>query len=369
MVTLHVDLGTEWRGGQAQALVLMKGLRVRGHGAELVTLRESPLARRAAAEGIRVHTVAPTLARPRAALCLAQWITEKKAEIVHTHEAHALTAAWLARVQRKTSLVASRRLAYTLHQNLISLARYRSVARILAVSRFVAESLAASGIEPRQVAVVYDGVEIPPAASAEERVRARRRWGIEGEQRLLGCVGYLLPEKGQELLIRAWPVVRKHSGSCRLLLAGDGPSRPRLEALARELGVADAVHFAGFVENVGEVYAGLDAFLFPSLEEPLGSSMLAGMARGLPTVALARGAVPEVITDGANGLLVEEPEPAAFAAAITRVIGEPSLAARLGSAARQTVEKHFSSDRMVDETLREYDQVCLEQRPDGRTAG
>jgi L-malate glycosyltransferase len=351
MVTLHVDLGKQWRGGQAQALLLMKGLLVRGHEVELVSPRGSPLALRAEAEGIQVHAVERPLVRARAAPELSKLIAEKKPEIVHTHEAHALTAAWLARASRRTGLVASRRLAYRLHRNPVSMARYRSAARILAVSKFVEESLAASGIESRRVTVVYDGVEIPPAASREERLRARRRWGIDGEERLLGCVGYLLHEKGQELLIRAWPSVRERSGSCRLLLAGDGPSRPHLEALARELGVADAVHFAGFVENVAEVYAALDVFLFPSLAEPLGSSMLVALASGLPTVALAR----------ENGLLVEGPDPAAFASGVTRILNDAALAARLGAAARETIERRFSSDRMVEETLRVYGQICEEQ--------
>ena len=368
MVTLHVDLGKQWRGGQAQALLLMKGLRVRGHLAELVARRGSPVARRAEAEGIRVHAVEPSCLRWRAAKKISRLIAGQKVEVIHTHEAHALTAAWLARASQRVGVVASRRLAYPLHQNRISLARYHSVARVVAVSRFVAESLVASNIEKQRVAVVYDGVEIPPQVSSEERARARQRWSVADDQPLLGCVGYLLPEKGQELLIRAWPQVLAESRMCTLLLAGDGPSRPRLEALARELRVADSVRFAGFVENVSEVYAALDVFLFPSLAEPLGSSLLVALANGLPTVALARGALPEVITDSENGLLVDGPDPAAFAAAVTRILKDPSLAARLSFAARRTIEKHFSSDHMVDETLRVYGQVSEERSAPARTS-
>ena len=365
MVTLHVDLGKQWRGGQAQALLLMKGLRARGHQAELVSPRGSPLARRAEAEGIKVHAVERPFARPRAAKKLSKLIAEKKPEIVHTHEAHALTAAWLARASQKAGVVAARRLAYRLQQNYFSLARYRSAARLVAVSQFVAKSLAGSGMTGRRVEVVYDGVEVPPAVSAEERLRARRRWGIAENEQLFGCVGYLLPEKGQEILIRAWPAVRRESAKCRLLLAGDGASRSMLEALARELGVADAVTFTGFVEKVSEVYVALDGFLFPSLAEPLGSSMLDALARGLPTVGLARGAVPEVIEDGVNGLLVERPDPAAFASAIVRLLSDPALAARFGAAARRTTELRFSVDHMVEETLRIYREICEER---GHTA-
>jgi glycosyltransferase involved in cell wall biosynthesis len=361
MITLHADLGRQWRGGQSQALLLMKGLRDRGHRAELVCLQGSPLERRAEAEGICVHAVRPQFARAHAALKISKALERIKPDIVHTHEAHALTAAWLARANRHAGVAASRRLAYPLGPNRVSLARYRRVSRVLAVSRFVAESVVQSGIARENVIVVYDGVEIPLAVSADEHARAREHWGVGEAQRLLGCVGYLLPEKGQELLIRAWPAVQQQAPSCRLLLAGEGPSRPKLEGLSRELGVAESVRFAGLVENVREVYAALDFFLFPSLAEPLGSSMLAAMSHGLATVAQARGAVPEVITHAENGLLVEGPNPDQFGSAILRLLRKPERARRLGAAARRTIEEKFSAASMVEETLRVYEEIIEER--------
>ncbi|MGE5326065.1 MAG: glycosyltransferase family 4 protein, partial [Deltaproteobacteria bacterium] len=325
-----------------------------------VTVRDSPLAQKASAEGFQVYGVSPTSARPSAALKISEVVEKIKAVIVHTHEAHALTAAWLARAHRRMGLVVSRRLAYPLGKSSISLNRYRRVARILAVSRFVAESVVNSGIDPGKVTVVYDGVEIPPPVSSEDRAKARKLLGIPAEQIVLGCVGYLLPEKGQELLVRAWPAVLRQSKNCRLWLAGDGPMRPRLESLSQELGVAESVRLAGFVEDVSAVYRALDVFLFPSLAEPLGSSMLAAMAHGLPTVAVARGAVPEVIKDGENGLLAQEPEPDQFAAPIVRMLQNPDFAKDLGAAARQTIQSGFSAEKMVRGTLEAYNQIIAQ---------
>ncbi|HET7840489.1 MAG TPA: glycosyltransferase family 4 protein [Terriglobia bacterium] len=361
LITLHVDLGKEWRGGQSQALLLMKGLRGRGHVAELVALRDSPLARRAEAEGIRVHAVSPPLARAKAARIISAVLRETRAHMVHTHEAHALTAAWLACAHKQARVAASRRVALPLGRSALALSRYRSASRVLAVSKFVAESVVSSGIKREQVAVVHDGVEIPLPISDSVRAKARERWCVSTEQRLFGCVGYLLPEKGQELLIRAWPAVRKKSTQCKLILAGDGPLRSRLESLAKKLGVAESVYFAGLVDNVAEVYAALDAFLFPSHAEPLGSSMLTAMAYGLATVAQRRGAVPEVITDGQNGLLIDGPNAGEFSAAILRLIHEPDLAGRLGTAARQTIEAQFSATHMVEGTLHVYREVLTER--------
>ena len=354
MNTLHVDLGRTWRGGQKQVWLLLRGLRTRGHGAELLAPRDSPLARRCLAEGFPVHAVGTHAARLQAAYRLRRRLAQERFEIVHAHDAHSLTAAWLARVHCRTSVVASRRLAYPLQPGPVALSRYRVARRVLAVSRFVEESTIRSGLSPDQVEVVYDGVELPPFPAPRARLEARARWGAAPDQPILGCVGYLLPEKGQEILLRALPAVLAEFPSCRLLLAGDGPSRPQLERLARELGVEPAVQFTGFVDAVEQVYAALDVFLFPSRAEPLGSSLLDAMARGLPIVATEGGAVSEVVEDNRNGLLVSERNPAAVATAILRPLRDPALAARLGAAARETIRQRFTADHMVERTLGVY---------------
>lgn len=358
MLTLHVDFRPDWRGGQNQALLLAGGLRARGHVAELLTVRDSPLARRALVSSFRVHTVGRTATRLAAAFRLRQLLAEKRFDLLHLHEAHVLTAAWLAGAHRRVPVVASRRSAYPLPAYQLALARYRAVHRVLAVSRFVADRLIASGVPSERIEVVYDGVEIPALPSSSARRLAREQWGVGASDTLFGCVGYLLPEKGQELLIRAWPAVREHFPTCHLLLAGDGPCRGQLMRLSRQLGVERAVRFTGFVEDVAQVYSALDGFLFPSLAEPLGSSLLAAMAHGLPVVALARGGVPEVVEDGRTGLLVPDPDAHAIAAAVTRLLTDAQLAAQLGARAREWIQWHFTTDHMVERTLDAYSRVC-----------
>lgn len=353
MNTLHLDLGPQWRGGQHQALLLLHGLRSRGHAAELVALRGAPLARRAAADGITVHEVAPRLARPHAALTLRRLLTQKRYDIVHAHEAHALTAAWWAGAHRRAALVASRRVAYRLN----SPGRYRAARRVLAVSQFVAETVVASGLTRDNVSVIHDGVELPPLASPQEKRETRRSFGIDDSAPLLGCVGYLLPEKGHEHLIRALPAIRSQFPQVRLLLAGSGPCEPELKSLTRSLGVEPTIRFAGFVQDVERVYRALDVFVFPSLAEPLGSSLLAAMAHGLPVVAAAGGAVPEIVDDKRTGLLVPPADAASLASAVADLLRDSTRAAALGAAARQSILDHFTADRMVENTLHLYQEL------------
>jgi L-malate glycosyltransferase len=370
---LLADLERMWRGGQEQALLLMTGLKRRGHGAELVAVRDSAIASRAQAAGIRVHAIGDGARRIGAARRLRQLLLETRFDLVYANEAHALTAAWLARSHRQVPLVAARRVAFPLSRSPISLARYRAASRILAISQAVRSELLAAGVDAKRIEVVPDGVEIPGPMSPETRENARKRWGFRADEMAVVCVGALTAEKGHALLIEAFAKLQREapnfiegpaatpfstnrtSGcgaprSCRLLIAGEGRLRSQLERQAREAGLGSAMILAGFVPDVGSVYAAGDLFVFPSLEEGAGSSLLRAMAFGLPVLALARGGVAEIIEDGRNGVLVREASAEALAQAAARMLRDTGLRERLSRAARETVASRYSADRMVDDT-------------------
>src|SRR2546430_10174555 len=114
MRILYVDLEREWRGGQNQALLTVRGLRAVGHDAQLGSVRESPLSRRATSAGIVVHEVGKNARRASAALLLRKLPSQPNYDVLHANEPHALTAAWLAGAQERTRIVVSRRVAYPL---------------------------------------------------------------------------------------------------------------------------------------------------------------------------------------------------------------------------------------------------------------
>jgi len=354
---LVVDLGRDYRGGQHQALLLVRGLLARGHTPELITLRDSLLARRAKDAGISVHGVSPGRRRLSAALVIRRLLRRRRVDVIHANEPHALSSAWLARAHHSVPLVVSRRIAVPLSKNSFSLARYRAAGRIIAVSQFVRKSVLASGFAENCIDVIYDGVETPPMISPADRDRARNRFAIPQESVWIGNVAAFAPEKGHVLLIRALADLRARFPQCVLLLPGEGPEKTKLRDVVRQLRLEDVVKFPGFVSDIESVYAATHLFVFPSHEEPLGSSLLAAMAHGLPVVAFARGGVPEVVEDGKNGLLVKELDPVALAAAIKRLLSDPAEARRLGEAARETIAARFSADRMVDATLQVYERL------------
>lgn len=356
MIPLIVDLETEWRGGQSQALLLLKGLYERGHAAELLAAHGSSLSHRCKKLGIYVHTVSRGSSRLSAARRIRSLLADGRIELIHVNEAHALSAAWLARAHRRVPVLSSRRIGFPLQKNWISQARYRSLRRLIANSQEVARSLIGSGIAAERISIVNEGVEIPERISAPQRAAARRKWKIRDDDFLFGCASAFVPEKGQRHIVEALAMVRKDFPNARLLLAGEGHCRAEVAALAKTLGLADAVLIPGFVTNMPDFYAALDAFVFPSEFEGLGTALQAAMAYGLPAVSTTRGALGEVVEHERNAL-VAEPNASDFSAAMSRLLREPALRVQLGEAGRNHIARHFSADLMVENTLAVYEQV------------
>src|SRR5690242_391350 len=138
MIPLLVDLEREWRGGQSQFLLLLKGLYERGHAAELLAAKGSALGHRAEKAGICVH-YASRHSLLTAGQKVRTLMKDGRFDLVHVNEARALSAAWLARTHRKVSLLISRRVGFPLGKNFLSRARFRAATRIIANSNWVAE--------------------------------------------------------------------------------------------------------------------------------------------------------------------------------------------------------------------------------------
>ncbi len=166
MRPLVVDLGRDFRGGQDQALLLLRGLLKRGHAPELIALRDSLLASRARQAGAVVHEISPKFRRLAAALAIRRLVRARRVDIVHANEPHALTSAWLARAHRFVPVIVSRRVELPLSSDSFSLARYRAASRVVAVSDFVEKSMA--------------GVACPQTSRSDFRGRGNSRAGFSG---------------------------------------------------------------------------------------------------------------------------------------------------------------------------------------------
>jgi glycosyltransferase involved in cell wall biosynthesis len=187
------------------------------------------------------------------------------------------------------------------------------------------------------------------------------RNGEAGAPTRVVSVGNLKPEKGFDVLVRAFAALRASRPDVELVVVGDGPERARLEALAADLGVAAAVYFRGSLskEELREEYGRADVFALGSRRESFGIVLLEAGASGLPVVA-SRAGGPETIVTDKSGLLVEPDDVAEFAAALERVVArraDHDRAAR--QAIRDDVLARFGKDAVVDHILRVYQDALL----------
>jgi glycosyltransferase involved in cell wall biosynthesis len=171
-------------------------------------------------------------------------------------------------------------------------------------------------------------------------------------------VARLAPQKGHRVLFDALPAIVARVPNVHVRLVGheELSTVAELREYAEQRGVADRVTFEGFRSAV-DVMADFDVFVLPSLWEGFGLVLLEAMAAGRPVVASAVGPIPEIVVDGVTGLLVPPGDAAALAAAITRLLTDPDLAAAFGRAGRARVEAEFGLDTMVARTQALYEEL------------
>jgi colanic acid/amylovoran biosynthesis glycosyltransferase len=156
-------------------------------------------------------------------------------------------------------------------------------------------------------------------------------------------VGRLVPQKGHAVLLEAVALLAERGRELELVLAGDGPMRPALEALAARIGVSERVRFLGAVgqEQIRALYEEASVFCLPSFAEGLPTVLMEALAMELPVISTRINGAPELVRDGVTGLLVTPGRADELADAIERLIEDPALGARMGSAGREAVRREF----------------------------
>jgi len=189
------------------------------------------------------------------------------------------------------------------------------------------------------------------------RCDTRRDLGAGRDDYLVGTVARLTEQKGIATLLRAMKLLVSRDARYRCVIAGEGEDEARLKALCRELGLEKRVRFAGHRSDIPALLEALDVFVLPSLWEGFGIVLLEAMALDCPLVASCTGGIPEVVEDGATGLLVPPGRPEALATAVHGLIQDEGLRRTLVRTARQALDHRFSADRMAQETAALYDEV------------
>ena len=174
---------------------------------------------------------------------------------------------------------------------------------------------------------------------------------------VVGSISRLSPVKGLRYLLFAMKDILKKEPTCHLLLVGEGPSKEFLMELSKRLGIENNVFFAQNTTETERFLSIIDVFVFYSLEEGLGLSLLEALASGKPCVASNVGGVTSIIDDGVTGVLVPPKDPHALAEAILRVLGNKDLRSSISKEGNKMVSKRFTLSRMTDEVYAVYEKA------------
>lgn len=204
-----------------------------------------------------------------------------------------------------------------------------TVDQVVAVSRAMKAACDSLATPRRPVAVVPNGADTRVFFPRDRR-QARERLGLPQDERIITFVGVLTPRKGIDTLIESMGILARSGDAPLLSIAGIGELRDALEARARELGILDRIRFAGKVahDEVPWWMAAGDVFCLPSLSEGLPTVVCEAMACGRAVVATAVDGTPEIVDDGATGLLVAPRDAPSLATALARLLGDDALRRR-----------------------------------------
>lgn len=344
MRVLHVIKGLG-PGGAERLLVSLTTARRADVGVDVayVLPHKDHLVSQLEAAGAGVHLIGGRhgVVDPRWLVRLRHLVRRIEPDVVHVHSpaVAAGTIPLLRAMRHRPAIVTTEhnrwpafgRLTRASNAIALSLADQR-----LAVSEAVRASMSARQRDRTTVAV--QGIPVAElSARRAERSGARAALGVPDEDFLVVTVANFREKKDYPTLLRA-AAASKPCPNIRFVAIGQGPLEPDMRALHRELGLGERFRFLGYHPDPAAVVAGADAFTLASLHEGLPIALLEAMALGVPPVVTSVGGIPEVVTDGVDGSLVEPGDPAALAAKYRELAADPPLRRRIGEAAAARAE-------------------------------
>ena len=347
----QLDVG----GSETHIVRLADQMRKRGHDARLLCVfQEGRLGSWARQLGIPLEALEQKKWRLPALLGIYHWLKKNPADIVHTYlfGLH-LFAGLPARLAGVPVVVSSRRgvdLSQPEKIRWLEMAGNFFSDRVVACADAVRDwVLKRENINPSKVLTLYNGVDLSTFSPEQSGRAIRAEFGIPDAVPLVGTVANFSDMKGYPDLIDAAALILKQRPECRFLFVGAGPLETEMRNKAERLTGRGKIFFAGSRRDVPQLLAAMNIFAFCSYWEGVPNVVIEAMAMARPVVSTPAGGVPEVITDGVNGLIVPMRAPQLMAQAILTLMENPDKAQAFGMAARRTIETRFSLERMADD--------------------
>jgi len=293
----------------------------------------------------------------RAVRQIQECIQEDRIQLLHTHGYKADLYGYVAARRSGKPIVATchnwvggtAALSIYNHLDRMALKRFHGLA---AVSDSVAERLLASGVPARKIRTIANGIDV----QTFERARPLPVLNFNGSK-VIGMVARLDLQKGFEYLLRAARELRDVFPTLKVVIVGEGPDRTAIENMIQRFGLQSNVILAGQHSDMPAIYAAMDVFVLPSLNEGLPMTILEAMAASKPVIATRVGAIPKVIQDGETGLLVDPGDTDGLRSALARLLADSDLRCRIGAAGHDWVGRNYTSEAMALKYGQMYDDV------------
>ncbi len=347
---------TEWSdgfGGQEHRILLeCREMMRRGHRVRIACRPEAELFPKAREAGIPVTPLpirsSADLTAIRTLSTLFRW------ERVHVVNTHSGKDSWVASIAAKVVgvplLIRTRHISVPIRRHAFNLV-YRWPDGYVTTGEMIREHFLAEGIPPDRVVSIPTGVDPERFSPAVDGSGIRKEFGIAQDAFLVSMVGVLRSWKRHDLFLEAMRLLRERGIPVRALVAGEGPQREKTSAAIRGQGLSDTVTMTGYREDVPEILAASDALVLPSDRfEGVPQAILQALAMGRPVVASPIGGIPEVVHAEETGLLCPTGDAAAYAGALLRLAGDPTLGERLGKAGRDLVLARYTVATMCEKT-------------------
>ena len=347
----HIVSGDLWAGAEVMCYNLLKGLKeYEDLYLAAIVLNEGQLAFSLRELGIPVTVLAETnLSIGNIYKKMKRFIDSSGIQIVHSHRYKENVLSYFATRNRKGIIRIStqhgmpelgkgmKSLRSRMISALNSIVLRRDFHRIAVVSSDIGGLLEKEfGFQKDKIIVIHNGVNIPPVHSKNKN-----------DLFVIGSAGRLFPVKDYPLMVEVAREIFQQIQGVRFVLAGEGPEKKILEGLIEKYGLKDSFRLRGFLPDLSEFYRELHLYLNTSRHEGLPMSILEAMAHGIPVVATDVGGVREIVTEGVEGSLVQDRDPAKIAAKCIRFIQNRDILFRASTAARGKIEEQYSISRMA----------------------
>ena len=214
-------------------------------------------------------------------------------------------------------------------------------------------------LPPEKIEIVPNGIDTKRYNASVDQSAVKGRYGVHPDEKLVLCVGRLVPQKGIEYLIRAVPQIARRYPNSKFIIVGEGWLRGHLEYIARSTGHQWKITFTGWIpdQELVALLNSADALVVPSIYEPFGIVALEGMAAGVPVVASDVGGLAEIVEHEHTGILAYSRSPESIAWAVGRVLSDPDHSKELVQNAQEMVQKTYSWEAIAMKTAKIYKEV------------